>query len=221
MPTNSPHSPVPSGGNRDGYYTEEAVPFFRSRKNKVGVAAAVGIGALQLATGGLGLLWPVVAACGWAAGALLTPAKKVYVPPAPPSSPHELKSRMNVLRKKLESQRVPEPVRTAFDQMRTQAAWVLQNFNRLDSAPSQQSMVRSIIDEHAVGLVEAYLDVTNPAEASAQNAFIESIDLLTGELTEIREAIEQDSVRHLVDHNIALKLQFGDTLPPAGGQGAV
>lgn len=227
MPTNKKKSNLPATtekqvesiydkypAKREGYYVTEDGPFATSRKNKVGLGIAAGVVGLQIVSGGLlGFLWPVVALSGWAAGALLTPAKQIYIPPKPLAGPTELYDgigkQLKTLRKKTKSSTVLK----AFTEFQVSCRWVLEHWRRLDSAPSQQALVRSIIEDHIPELVAAYLDVTDIEQPAAKQAFVDSVNILRGEVDEIREAIEQDSVRHLRDHSLALKLQYGDEIP--------
>ena len=209
MPTNKNYP-----AKREGYWVEEDVPFAKSRKNRVGMGVAVGVVVLHVASGGmLGFLWPVVALSGWAAGALLTPPKQTWVPPAPEKGPDELYRGIGKQLQILQSRTSSGTVLKAFTDFQVAARWVLGEWARLGDAPSQQSLVRSIIDEHLPELVNAYVEVTDPNESSAKEAFVESLGIMRGEIEEIKAAIQQDSVRHLREHSLALKLQYGDEIP--------
>lgn len=72
-----------------------APPFWRCRANLVGVVLAALTVVAHVAVG-LGVLWPVVAAAPWGAGAALTPPEKPkQLPPPPAVLPvGELRSRL-------------------------------------------------------------------------------------------------------------------------------
>ncbi|WP_408931395.1 hypothetical protein ACKFRM_08825 [Corynebacterium sp. YSMAA1_1_D6] len=184
------------------------------------VIAAVTVTALVvvlhfLTSGGLGFLWPIVAAsCGAAAGFLTPPEKRTKELPAPPlSGAGRLTNALEGTRYSLHRRDIPAPVDRAWTEFDSSARWVLNNWNRLDDAPSQQSLVRDMIEEHSSALVKSYLQVTNLTDPAAVKEVTEGLGILNREMTEIRDAIAQDSVRSLQDHTMALKLEYGGTLP--------
>ena len=61
--------------------------------------------------------------------------------------------------------------------------------------------------------MKSYLQVTNLTNPAAVKEVTEGLGILKREMTEIRDAIAQDSVRSLQDHTMALKLEYGGTLP--------
>ena len=63
--------------------------------------------------------------------------------------------------------------------------------------------------------MKSYLEVTELNEPAAVKEVTEALGILNREMTEIRDAIVQNSVRGLQDHSMALKLQFGGTTPSA------
>ncbi len=91
--------------------------------------------------------------------------------------------------------------------------WVLDNWHRLDEAPHQQALVRDMIEEHSKELVRSYLDVTDLEDPVAVQEMSESLSILGREMEQIKEAISQNSVRKLRNHSMALKLEYGGTLP--------
>ena len=186
------------------------------RKVIAAVVVTVLVAALHFLTGGgLGFLWPIVAAsCGAAAGFLIPPEKRHRELPAPPvSEAGRLTTSLNSTRCSLHRRDIPAPVDRAWTEFDASATWVLNNWDRLDDAPSQQSLVRDMIEEHSSSLVKSYLEVTELNEPAAVKEVTEALGILNREMMEIRDAIAQNSVRGLQDHSMALKLQFGGTTP--------
>ncbi|WP_295806360.1 hypothetical protein [uncultured Corynebacterium sp.] len=185
-----------------------------SRKAIVGVVVTALVVVLHVLTGGgLGFLWPVVAVCAGAAAGLVTPPKQPKAIEAPKSGPGELTSTLEGVRYALGRRQVPGPVQRAWDSFDESALWVLNDWRRLNDAPHQQALVRDMIEEHSTELVKSYLEVTDLKNPAAVKEMSESLDILGREMQEIRDAISQNSVRNLRNHSMALKLEYGGTLP--------
>lgn len=185
-----------------------------SRKIVVGVAVTALVVVLHVLTGGgLGFLWPVVAVCTGAAAGFVTPPKQENAIEAPKAGAGQLISSLESVRYNLQQRKVPGPVQRAWDSFDDSAVWVLDNWHRLDDAPHQQALVRDMIEEHSRELVKSYLEVTDLKNPVAVEEMSESLGILGREMGEIRDAIAQNSVRNLRNHSMALKLEYGGTLP--------
>lgn len=186
-----------------------------SRKIVVGVAVTALVIVLHVLTGGgLGFLWPLVAvSTGAAAGFVTPPKQEKKAIEAPTSGADQLISSLEGVRYNLKQSKVPGPVQKAWDSFDDSAVWVLDNWHRLDDAPHQQALVRDMIEEHSKELVNSYLDVTDLKNPVAVEEMSESLGILGREMGEIRDAIAQNSVRNLRNHSMALKLEYGGTLP--------
>ncbi|WP_412100699.1 hypothetical protein [Corynebacterium aurimucosum] len=185
-----------------------------SRKVVVGVAVTALVVVLHvLSGGGLGFLWPVVAVCTGIAAGFVTPPKQEKVLEPPKAGEDQLAHTLQEVRYTFTAHQLPGPVQRAWDSFDKSAVWVLENWRRLDEAPHQQTLVRDMIEEHSPALVKSYLDVTDLNDPVAVEEMSQSLGILGREMEEIKDAISQNSVRKLRNHSMALKLEYGGTLP--------
>lgn len=185
-----------------------------SRKVVVGVAVTALVVVLHvLSGGGLGFLWPVVAICTGMAAGFVTPPRQEKVLEPPKAGESELIHTLGEVRYTFTAHKLPSPVQRAWDSFDKSAVWVLDNWHRLDEAPHQQALVRDMIEEHSKELVRSYLDVTDLKDPAAVEEMSEALSILGREMEQIKEAISQNAVRKLRNHSMALKLEYGGTLP--------
>ncbi|WP_018296315.1 hypothetical protein [Corynebacterium lubricantis] len=190
--------------------------FFKSRKNLVGIIAAVLVIVIHLAVG-LGALWPVVAVAAWGAGAVLTPEKKQKelpkpAVPAPVTLERTLQATLNQLGH-------ANPPREVLDQARVlsqNARFVLAEWDSMESAPDQQQSVWNIIEIYLPEVVTTYLDAPDLHLPSAVDHVLDSLYTLTTALESIKQAILDNNVRALDSQARMLRSKFGN-LPGLNG----
>lgn len=183
--------------------------FLRSRKNKLGITAAVGVVALHLVVG-LGFLWPVVAAASYGGVALMTPPKKTPEPPEP--SPADQARELETIlyaQLGLVGNVAPAAVQNKFLDMYEDLHWILEHWEHYTESWAAQASIRSIIQEHIPDVLDAYMEVIGRDKQENIKDIDETLDILQKEAVRIRHAAEENSVSALRERTLAVKLQYG------------
>ncbi|WIM68774.1 hypothetical protein QP027_05145 [Corynebacterium breve] len=185
--------------------------FFTSRKNIVGVVAAVLVIILHLSLG-LGALWPVAAVAAWGAGVALTPPKKPkpLPPPPPEDTPVTLERTLRSMYHTMESAGVPQRVVDEALELDQTVRFVLNEWHALEADPDHQTTMWNIVQIYYPQVIETYMDAPDMNLPAAMTSVIDSLDTLTGAVGSIKQAILDHNVRALDSHARTLREQFGN-----------
>ncbi|MHA2788899.1 hypothetical protein ACXZ66_07105 [Corynebacterium sp. S7] len=184
--------------------------FFNSRKNAVGIIAAVLVIVVHLAVG-LGALWPVVAIAAWGAGVALTPEKKQKELPKPVEpAPQKLERTMNASLNKLSHANAPREVVDQARLLSQNVRFVLAEWDAVESVPEHQQNMWNIVEIYLPEVVNTYLDAPDLTLPSAVDSVVDSLQTLTGAVEQIKQAILDNNVRELDSQARMLRSKFGN-----------
>lgn len=188
--------------------TDADYSFFRSRQNLVGVVVAFLVIIVHIVVG-LGVLWPLVAICGWGAGVMLTPKKQ---PPAieKKAIPLQtgLKRTLTTTMRKLDKAEVPDRVMDTAKDLQRNTKYVLANWDDLEGQPEHQLTMNDVVNVYFPQVVGDYIDVPNKLHPDAVESVVKSIHSLDQAVERIRDGIIRHSLDTLSSNAKSLESKF-------------
>ena len=188
--------------------TDADSSFFRSRQNLVGVVVAFLVIIVHIVVG-LGVLWPLVAICGWGAGVMLTPKKQ---PPAieMKAIPLQtgLKRTLTTTMRKLDKAEVPDRVMDTAKDLQRNTKYVLANWDDLEGQPEHQLTINDVVNVYFPQVVGDYIDVPNKLHPDAVESVVKSIHSLDQAVERIRDGIIRHSLDTLSSNAKSLESKF-------------
>lgn len=185
--------------------------FLTSRKNIVGIVAAVAVILLHFIAG-LGVLWPIVTLAAWGAGVALTPDKPQETAPALVQVPLEVQlgRTNNRNMEKLSARRPPTKVMQEAEALNLNIRFVLSEWEDIQSYPEHQQNMMEIINIYSPKIINAYCDAPDPNLDAVVDSVTDSLSTLNAAVARIRRAIVENNVRELDSHAQTLRERFGN-----------